>query len=156
VKRLLPLMLIAIGLFALTGNAQAAADVKVNVCHVDDSTQYQTIRISRNALKAHLRHGDVRGKCEKLPTEQAVVIFRCGPDEADGLVVTDVSLSLNVPEDGPDVVAGDNCADTNANLLNSSYRLEHVNSGAATEGLQTEYMYTAKVLIVEPEPVDQE
>jgi len=156
VKRLLPLMLIAVGLFTFAGNAQAGK--KVNVCHIDDSTQYKTIRISKKALGAHLGHGDVRGKCENMPTEQAVVIFRCGADTAGGLVVTDVSLSLNVPEDGPAVVAGDHCADTNANLLNDSFKLKYANSGSTMDGLQTEYMYTAKVLVlaVEPKPTDPE
>jgi len=151
-RRLIPIMLVTIGLFAFTGNAQSGE--KVNVCHIDDSTHFKTIRVSQNALRAHLDHGDVRGKCEKLLTEKAVVIFRCGPDTAGGLVVTDVSLSLNVPEDGPTVVAEDHCADTNANLLNSSFELKHVTSGSVMDGLQTEYMYTAKVLALKPEPVD--
>lgn len=39
---------------------------KVEVCHYDAGTNtWKTLYINRNALKAHLRHGDFEGDCEK-------------------------------------------------------------------------------------------
>jgi hypothetical protein len=66
-----------IGSFALTGfaggaNPSASAgqyqygDGKVTICHHAKGkrgTKHVTIRVSRNALPAHLRHGDTVGAC---------------------------------------------------------------------------------------------
>jgi hypothetical protein len=106
------------------------------------------------------------GKCEDIPTEQAVVIFRCGTggmdgepggelvvepvvEPAGGLVVTVVSVSENLPAEAPEVVESQECADANASLLNGGFELEQVNSGAGMD-LETEYMYTGEFMVVEP------
>lgn len=42
---------------------------KVEVCHYDEYTDtWTTIRISQNALKAHMAHGDFEGNCEETKT----------------------------------------------------------------------------------------
>jgi hypothetical protein len=40
---------------------------KVTICHFTGSKKnpYRTIRVSRSAVKAHLRHGDALGTCAK-------------------------------------------------------------------------------------------
>ena len=40
---------------------------KVTICHVTGSKKnpYRTIRVSRSAVKAHLKHGDALGACSK-------------------------------------------------------------------------------------------
>jgi hypothetical protein len=161
-KRLLPVMLVALALFVLAGNAQAAKKGKAFVCHKDDEGEYKTLRISGNAVQAHLNHGDMMGKCEDIPTEQAVVIFRCGTGDAVGepdgglvveqvgeLVVTVVSVSENLPAEAPEPLGGDECAEANASLLNGGFELEQVNSGAGMD-LETEYMYVGEFKIMEP------
>ena len=146
-KRLLPLMLITLALFVLAGNAQAGKKGKVYVCHENDEGEYETLRISSKALKAHLRHGDTRGQCKEIRKEQAVVIFRCGSDDIGGesLLVTSVSLSLNVPIEisiNPD----DECAETNSDLLNGGFKLSDARPvGDGT----TEYMYSGKFKVME-------
>lgn len=48
-----------------TPAADAAYPKKVTICHRTKSKKnpYRTIRVSRSALKAHLRHGDGIGRC---------------------------------------------------------------------------------------------
>ena len=130
---------------ALIGNAEAGK--KTYICH-----KGETIKVSNKAVDAHLGHGDVVGRCEDLPREQVVVIFRCATGIEGGLAVSDVSVSENAPEETPAVIAGDNCADANAVLLNNGFDLGHVTAGATSEGLQTEYFYSGEFLIIE-EPV---
>jgi hypothetical protein len=50
-----------------TPAADAAYPKKLTICHRTKSKKnpYRTIRISRNALKAHLRHGDGIGPCPR-------------------------------------------------------------------------------------------
>jgi hypothetical protein len=48
--------------------ADAAYPKKITICHRTGKakkSKYRTIRISRNALKAHLRHGDGIGPCPR-------------------------------------------------------------------------------------------
>lgn len=147
-KRLVPLFIVAVGLFTIASNAQAGK--KTYVCHKDGSGAYKTLKISKNAVDAHRKHGDRLGKCENLPTpqttEQGVIIFRCGSDEfGEALVVTAVSASDNVPQNVQDV-AGEDCAEANASLLNGGFELNQVNSGAGMD-LDTEYFYTGKVRV---------
>ena len=42
---------------------------KVTICHKTGSKKnpFRTIRVSRNAVKAHLRHGDTVGPCSTAP-----------------------------------------------------------------------------------------
>jgi hypothetical protein len=141
-KRFLPLILLAIALFVLVGNAQAGKKSKVYVCHKEGPGEYKTLRINTNALSAHLNHGDVEGRCEDIKKESAVAIFRCGSGDIDegSLLVTGVSLSLNVPTELT-ISLGDECADANASLLNGGFDLgdaKWVGDGT------TEYMYIGK------------
>lgn len=48
-----------------TPAASEAYKEKVLICHKTGSKKnpFRTIRVSKNALKAHLRHGDVEGRC---------------------------------------------------------------------------------------------
>ena len=40
---------------------------KVDVCHYDaDTDTWKTINISKNALQAHLKHGDFEGSCDRM------------------------------------------------------------------------------------------
>jgi hypothetical protein len=147
-KRLLPLMLITLALFVLAGNAQAGKNTKAFVCHKGDDGEYKTLRISSNAVDAHLNHGDMLGRCEDMPTEQAVVIFRCGSNDLGegSLLVTSVSLSLNVPDEIL-IATGDECADANADLLNGGFDLSDARPvGDGT----TEYMYLGEFKVMEP------
>ena len=52
-----------------TPAADAAYPKKITICHRTGKklkkSNYRTIRISRNALKAHLRHGDGIGPCPR-------------------------------------------------------------------------------------------
>lgn len=74
-KKLLVLLLT---IFALNGCEEdttiidAKADKKmkkVDVCHYDaDTDTWKTININKNALKAHLAHGDIEGSCEERKT----------------------------------------------------------------------------------------
>ena len=45
-----------------------AGSIKVEVCHIPPGNpdNYHTIRISENALPAHLAHGDLGGSCNAL------------------------------------------------------------------------------------------
>jgi hypothetical protein len=47
-----------------SGNVGDAGSKKVTVCHKPDSKNPVTIEISRNALQAHLNHGDREGACQ--------------------------------------------------------------------------------------------
>jgi hypothetical protein len=141
-------MLISLALFALAGNAQAAKKGKAYVCHKGDEGEYKTLRISSNAVEAHLNHGDMLGRCEDMPSEQAVVIFRCGSDDIGegSLLVTSVSLSLNVPDEII-IEPGDECAEANSNLLNGGFDLS--DAKPVGDGI-TEYMYTGEFKVMEP------
>lgn len=51
-----------------TPAADAAYPTKITICHRTGKlkqSKYRTIRISRSALKAHLRHGDGIGPCPR-------------------------------------------------------------------------------------------
>jgi hypothetical protein len=50
-----------------TPAAESAYPKKITICHRTKSKKnpYRTIRISRRALKAHLRHGDGIGPCPR-------------------------------------------------------------------------------------------
>ena len=50
-----------------TPAADAAYPKKITICHRTKSKKnpYRTIRVSRSALKAHLRHGDGIGPCSR-------------------------------------------------------------------------------------------
>jgi hypothetical protein len=55
------------GAVSPTGDAASAKQYedKVTICHRTGSKKnpFRTIRVSRNALKAHLKHGDALGPC---------------------------------------------------------------------------------------------
>jgi hypothetical protein len=50
-----------------TPTADAAYPKRITICHRTKSktNPYRTIRVSRSALKAHLRHGDGMGRCNR-------------------------------------------------------------------------------------------
>lgn len=148
VKRLLLPMLITVGSIVLAGNVQAGK--KAYVCHKGDEGEYKTLKISNNAVDAHLNHGDVLGKCDDLSKERAVIMFTCGADVSGGISVTAFSLSENVPEEAPVVMAGASCAETNASLLNGGFKLENVSAGSGSSGVETQYMYTGEFVVMEP------
>lgn len=56
--------LVAVAILTLTGHAEARP-AKVEVCHIPagDPMAFHTIRVSERALAAHLRHGDLTGRC---------------------------------------------------------------------------------------------
>lgn len=52
----------------LISPTQAAPAPKVEICHVPpgDPANFHTIKVSENALAAHLAHGDVLGACNDV------------------------------------------------------------------------------------------
>jgi len=57
---------------------------KVFVCHYSqESDSWKTIRISKKALKAHLRHGDYLGKCDETPEPGCTDIYVDGFETDD-------------------------------------------------------------------------
>jgi len=137
-KNLLKAMLFGLVITAISGGAHAG---KVRVCH-----DGKTLWINSNALQAHLNHGDVRGRCEDFKEVSAVVIFRCGVSSANGLIVTAVSSTLDLPVAYPQVVPTDNCADANATLIDHKFTLQNVTSGPVGADFETEYFYERKIL----------
>jgi hypothetical protein len=64
--------LTSVGAAVSPSGSPAASDQypkKVTICHRTHSKKHPfvTIRVSRNALKAHLRHGDTIGPCSTAP-----------------------------------------------------------------------------------------
>jgi hypothetical protein len=124
--KIFKLVFLAIALIAVSGNA--AAGQKVDVCH-----KGETINVSKNALKAHLRHGDVKSKCvdkEKYHKNHVVVIFRC---DRDG-VVTPVSSTVDMPVEADVLMVIDGeeplgCADAIKEFMRIGFHLLHVNTG---------------------------
>lgn len=111
------MLIIVISFFAVTGNTFAATAAKQDVCH-----NGKTINISKNAVDAHVRHGDWRRDCEDVP--QAVALFRCGgPD----ITILSVSLSAYVPSGRP-IVVDSSCSDSIMYLRNSGYKKIHSES----------------------------
>ena len=122
--KIFKIVFLAISLVAVSGNAVAA---KVDICHKGE----ETINVSTNALRAHLRHGDVEGACivtEKMPV---VIIFRCDRDGA----VTPVSTTTDMPVEVQNIlqVIDDQeplgCADTILAFSQIGLPLMHVNTG---------------------------
>ena len=59
--------------FVLSGNAASLQPAqgkpgKVTICHKPEKNGGKTIRISRSALRAHMRHGDTTGACPAATT----------------------------------------------------------------------------------------
>lgn len=82
---LFALFAVTVVMFMVSPDAVAAK--KVNVCH-----KGQTIRISNNALDAHLGHGDFEGDCEDVPLSEWLN-FRCDSPSGAGFTVTNYSGS---------------------------------------------------------------
>ena len=61
------LCLMVLGLFLILGPGNALAGAKVQVCHIPPGNpdNFHTIKISDNALSAHLGHGDLTGSCDE-------------------------------------------------------------------------------------------
>lgn len=77
-------MLVA-ALAAFGAMAAQAGSPKVSVCHIppDDPANYHTIRISQNALVAHLAHGDLPDACNALCAEICDDGDACTIDDTD-------------------------------------------------------------------------
>ena len=128
--------IIATVLLALV-TGPAIAGSKKTICH-----NGQTITISKNALKAHLKHGDTKGACPAPPAPpppiyNAVVMMRCLNNNGE-LVVSGVSQSGNVTIN-PLITPREPCADAVADMLNGGYKLEQVSTGL-TDG-EIEYLF---------------
>ena len=124
------LIIIAASLMLITGYAFAGK--KKTVCHND-----QTISISKNAVNAHMAHGDTMGSCPPAPVYQAVVMIRCLNNNG-ALVVSGVSTSTNSGIADP-ITPREPCADAVADMMNMGYQLEQVSTGL-TIG-ETEYLF---------------
>lgn len=136
------LLSIPIGLAMLALASGASAAKKVTICHKD----LNTIEIAQSAWNAHKNHGDVWGSCDNYAKYSVAVIFRCGVSVSDGLIVTTVSSSVDIPVAVPQVVEDDNCADANATLIDLGFNLKNVTSGPVDSNFETEYFYSRKYL----------
>lgn len=132
--KVLPISIMLICFFGVTGNAYAAPTNKVDICH-----NGHTINISGNAVKAHLAHGDYEYACNKV--YRAVALFRCGGPE---LSILAVSLSRRTPEKEGLLAVGSSCSDSIDLLINNGFTSTHINTvyDAALSGLVTDYGYT--------------
>ncbi len=79
---------------------------KITICHYTSSENnpYQTISVSKNALKAHLKHGDSIGPCEETPIEPFCGdgILNAGEECDDGnLMDGDGCSALCITEETP-------------------------------------------------------
>jgi len=122
-------IIIAICLTLMAGSA--FADKKKTVCHNN-----QTITISKNAVSAHMAHGDRMGACPPAPLYKSVIMMRCLNNNG-ALVVSGVSTSGNAQIDPP-ITPREPCADAVADIMNMGYQLEQVNTGL-NDG-ETEYL----------------
>lgn len=112
------------------------AGSKKTICHKGD-----TITIDKNALSAHLNHGDTEGACKvrPKPAYKAVAMIRCLNNDNGDLVVSGISISSNKqvnPLNGAPETA---CADAVAFMMNRGYKLQQVSTGL-TDG-ETEYLF---------------
>jgi len=139
-KRFLQTLLMGLAILSLTSGVHASN--KITVCHKD----LNTISIDRNAWDAHYKHGDVWGSCDSYPKYSVVVIFRCGVSVNGGLTVTTVSPSVDIPVSAPQIAEDDNCADTNATLIEHGFNLKNVTSGSVDTNFETEYFYSRQYL----------
>jgi hypothetical protein len=144
-------LMTAVTLAALSGFGQgalAAAD-KVTICH-----NGQTLSIAASAVSAHMQHGDVKGACVAAPpvppanTMAAVVMMRCEPQGASGVLVVSASRSP-APADPADAIAvNDDCAAVLGDLLDAGYELRSVTTGSAGDAvlhLYTDYLLIGRV-----------
>ena len=141
-NKLIRNFVLGLALLSLAGGAYAR---KITVCHKD----LDTISIDEHAWLAHKNHGDFWGSCDNYEKYSVAIIFRCGVSESgNGLVVTTVSASVDIPYAAPAVVAEDDCADANAVLINAKFNLKNVTSGPVDANFETEYFYSRKYLLL--------
>ena len=117
-RRITVIGMIILGLVALPLMAAAtpAPDKKVEICHSTGDGDFHTVEVSRNALQAHLDHGDPEGACdESVATFSATIGTACtflgcpvtldatglngegpfiwsGPNPVDGISATEVMI----------------------------------------------------------------
>ena len=103
---------------------------KKYVCH-----KGKTISISKKAVKAHINHGDTKGKC---PITTAVVMMRCINNEGM-LQVSGLSSSFDQAYIQPILEDKLSCAEEVAHAINTGFTLRNVHTGL-TNG-ETEYLF---------------
>jgi hypothetical protein len=138
----------AVTLAALTGFGQGAlADSdKVTICHKG----VQTAAVPNAAVPGHVQHGDTLGACgaPPPPAMAAVVMMRCEPQGASGVLVVSASSSP-APADPADAIAvDDDCAAVLGDLLDAGYELRSVTTGSAGDAvlhLYTDYLLIGRV-----------
>lgn len=135
-------LMAAVTLAALTGFGQGAlADSdKVTICHKG----VQTAAVPNAAVPGHVQHGDTLGACGAPPPQAmaAVVMMRCEPQGASGVLVVSASSSP-VPADP--IAVGDDCAAVLGDLLDAGYDLRSVTTGSAGDAVL--HLYTDYLLI---------
>ena len=120
-------------LLVVSGNAFAGE--KVDVCHKGK----ETINISRNAVQAHLNHGDERRACGSIP--RAIALFRCGGAD---IKILSVSTSSGVPQSEGLLAIDSSCSESIRFLVNKGYTPTHTDSvyNANLLGIVTDYGYS--------------
>ena len=101
-----------VGMLAITMYTPEVLAAKVDICHKSSKNGKQkTININKNAVKAHVGHGDYEGRCgEVLNSER--LMFRCDVDTTTFTVIA-ASGSDGVSNDiEPSSLIGGDCAAT--------------------------------------------
>jgi hypothetical protein len=108
----------------MTSIARAAPQPKVYVCHTKANGEEKSIRISQNAEKAHLAHGDLPGKCGEIVLSEWLDL-RCdsSPENGGQFLVSNVSFSDAVSTEIAAIVAGDDCAAVQKTVQEAHCRL---------------------------------
>lgn len=132
--KIIPILIMLAGFLVGTGNAFAGPE-KVKICH-----KGKTINISRNAIQAHVGHGDQRKACKKVP--RAVALLRCGGLGPE-IPISAVSLSMGVPNEIV-IAVGESCSESIAFLINNGFIPTYENSvfNSSLEFLETIHVLT--------------
>ena len=71
-RRITVIGMIILGLVALPLVAAAAPALKgkTEICHMTGDGDLHTVEVSKNALQAHINHGDSKGACEEASVDE--------------------------------------------------------------------------------------